>query len=87
MSLIDNPDFIKNFIDVKKQFYSNRIYDRLLFRKDIFQFYSTFSYVLSQRSSKNVSKQELSLDIVIKDAKIFTSIIIIKIFTISKLIK
>jgi len=87
MSLIDNPDFIKNFIDVKKQFYSNRIYDRLLFRKDIFQFCSTFSYVLSQRSSKNVSKQELSLDIVIKDAKIFTSIIIIKIFTISKLIK
>jgi hypothetical protein len=85
--LINNLDSIKNLIDVKKQHYFNRIYNRLLFRKNIFQFYSTFSYALSQRFFENVSKQKLSLDIVVKDAKIFTSIIIIKILTISKLIK
>jgi len=40
-----------------------------------------------QRSLKSVFKQELSLDIAIKNAKIFISIITNKIFTISKLIK
>jgi len=32
--LINNFDSIKNFIDVKKQYYFNRIYDCLLFRKN-----------------------------------------------------
>jgi len=83
----ENLDSTKNLIDVEKQYYSNRIYNRLLLQKDTFQFYLTFFYILSQRSFKSVFKQELSLNIVIKNAKIFTSIIIIKILTISKFIK
>ncbi len=85
--MIDGLGSIENFIDVEKQHYSNRIYDRLLSRKDILQFYSTSSYALSQRSFESASKQELPLGIVVKDAKTFTSIITIEILTISKPIK